>query len=188
MSFCLKTPKWESLDFQNWDSLNFWRPITFRANIWLRWGVKWSCSPCQEISNGMWHVTYTYENQGDSWLLMAITCVLSIQMGHASPFWTFKFQDFFQWYKELFIPMGFDPCNRCLKIWESIGTSTPKVEIHLGVWRFIPSHFPTLLRTWNVTPRLHSWLALSQALTLVTSSKLGLRQYLQHRAIDGTPR
>ncbi len=32
--------------------------------------------------------------------------------------------------------MGFDPYNHCLKIWESIETLTPKVEVHLGVWRF----------------------------------------------------
>jgi hypothetical protein len=29
--------------------------------------------------------------------------------------------------------MGFDPCNRSLKIWESIKTPTPKVGAHLGV-------------------------------------------------------
>jgi hypothetical protein len=29
--------------------------------------------------------------------------------------------------------MGFDPCNRSLKIQESIGTSTPKVGAHLEV-------------------------------------------------------
>jgi hypothetical protein len=32
--------------------------------------------------------------------------------------------------------MGFDPCNRFLKIWESISTPTSKVGVHLGVWRF----------------------------------------------------
>jgi hypothetical protein len=34
--------------------------------------------------------------------------------------------------------MGFDPCNRVLKIQESIETPTPKVGAHLGVLRFIP--------------------------------------------------
>jgi hypothetical protein len=48
----------------------------------------------------------------------------------------------FQWYKELFNPMGFDPCNRSLKIQESIRIPTPKVGVHLGVWRF---NSPTLL-------------------------------------------
>ncbi len=32
--------------------------------------------------------------------------------------------------------MGFDPCNLSLKIQKSIGTPTPKVGVHLGVWRF----------------------------------------------------
>jgi hypothetical protein len=41
--------------------------------------------------------------------------------------------------------MGFDPYNRYLKIRESIKTLIPKVGIHLGVWRFIPSHSPTFL-------------------------------------------
>jgi hypothetical protein len=41
--------------------------------------------------------------------------------------------------------MGFDHYNRSLKIQESIETITPKVETHLGVWVFIPSHCPTLL-------------------------------------------
>jgi hypothetical protein len=39
----------------------------------------------------------------------------------------------FQRYKELFNPLGFDPCNFFLKIWESIGTPTPKVGAPLGV-------------------------------------------------------
>jgi len=45
---------------------------------------------------------------------------------------------YFPLYKELFNLMGFDLCNCSLKIWESMGTLTPKVRVHLGVWRFIP--------------------------------------------------
>jgi hypothetical protein len=45
----------------------------------------------------------------------------------------------FQWYKEFFYLMSFDLCNCPLKIWKSIKTPTPKVGVHLGVWRFIPS-------------------------------------------------
>jgi hypothetical protein len=41
-----------------------------------------------------------------------------------------------------------------LNIRDSIGTSSPKVGIALGVWGFIPSHFTTLSGTCNVTPRL----------------------------------
>jgi len=50
--------------------------------------------------------------------------------------------------------MGFDPCNCSLKIQKSIGTPTPKVGAHLGMWRFSPSHSPTLLKARNVTPGL----------------------------------
>jgi hypothetical protein len=40
--------------------------------------------------------------------------------------------------------MGFDTCNHPLKIQESIGTTTPKMGIHLRVWGFILSLFCTL--------------------------------------------
>jgi len=50
--------------------------------------------------------------------------------------------------------MGFDPCNLSLKIWESIGTPTPKMGAHLGVRGFIPSHSPTLPRARNAIPGL----------------------------------
>ncbi len=75
----------------------------------------------------------------------------------------------------IFNPMSFNPHNCLLKIQESIKIPTHKVGIDLGVWGFIPSHSPTLLGIWNVTLRLHSWLAPSQALTLVASPRLGLR-------------
>jgi hypothetical protein len=81
----------------------------------------------------------------------------------------------FQWYKGIFNPMGFDPCNRPLKIRESIETPTPKMGVHLGVWVFIHSHSFALLRAWDwVTPKLPSWPAILQALALVTSLRLGL--------------
>ncbi len=72
--------------------------------------------------------------------------------------------------------MGFDPCNHSLKVWDSIGTPTPKAEAHLGAWRFIPSHSPTLLGAWNVTPGLPSWPTPLQALALVVSPRLRLWQ------------
>jgi hypothetical protein len=68
--------------------------------------------------------------------------------------------------------MGFDPYNHFLKIQESIGTLIPKVKVHLGMWRFIPSHSPTLLGTRNVTLVLHFWPAPSQAFALVASPML----------------
>jgi hypothetical protein len=80
----------------------------------------------------------------------------------------------FQWYKGIHNPMGFDPCNHFLKIQESIGTPIFKVGAHLGIWRFILSHSPTLPGAWNVTSSLHTWPTPSQALTLVVSPRLGL--------------
>jgi hypothetical protein len=53
-------------------------------------------------------------------------------------------------------------CNCSLKIWKSIGTPTPKVGAQLGVWGFILSHF----------------LAFLQALAVVASPKLGLREII----------
>jgi len=82
----------------------------------------------------------------------------------------------FQRYKERLNPMSFDPCNRFLKIWESIRTSIPKVGAHFGVWRFIPSHSPTVPGAWDVTPGLPSWPTTLQALALVMSPRLRLRQ------------
>jgi hypothetical protein len=75
--------------------------------------------------------------------------------------------------------MGFDPYNRSLNIRKSIKTPIPKMETHLGVWRFIPSHSPTLSGTWNMTLELHFWPAPSQALALVVSAKLGLWQCVE---------
>jgi hypothetical protein len=76
--------------------------------------------------------------------------------------------------------MRFDPCNCSLKIWDSIETPIPKVGAHLGVWRFIPSHSPTLQGAWNVMLRLHSWPAPSQALALLVSPRLGLWHILKN--------
>jgi len=48
--------------------------------------------------------------------------------------------------------MNFDPCDRPMKICESIGTPTPKVGAHLGMWGFISSHslaFPVSLLAYT---------------------------------------
>ncbi len=143
----------------------FWRPITSSANLWSRWGLKQSCIPHQDLFNSMWHVTCTQINRGDSWLL-----VVGSQIGNFTPDPSFGhnlcFKNpngscesisniyvprAFQLYKEIFNPIIFYPCNHPLKIQESIGTSTPKMGAHLGVWGFIPSHSLALPGAWNVT-------------------------------------
>jgi hypothetical protein len=104
----------------------------------------------------MWHANCTQRNRDDSRLLvvgnqivnlipdlfLAITCVLSVQMGHANPFQTFMYQEFSNdiWISS--IQWVLTPVIT-LKIRESIETPTPKVGAHLGMWGLIPSHFPT---------------------------------------------
>jgi len=133
-------------------------------------------------------------NQGNSWLLM-----IGSQIGNLTPYFffghnlCFRYPNgscepildiyvprTFQCFSEIFNPMGFEPLNFFLKIWESIGTPTLKVGAHLGIWRFIPSHSPTLPRAWNVTPRFHSWPAPLQALALVVSPRVGLQHNNWH--------
>ncbi len=50
--------------------LTLWRAITSYINLWLKWGVKQNCSSRRELSNNMWHTTYTCVFQGNFWLLM----------------------------------------------------------------------------------------------------------------------
>ncbi len=58
----------------------------------------------------------------------------------------------FQWYKELFKPMGFSPSNCSLKIRKSFETLTSQVGVALGVWGFTLSHFLAFLGIWDVIP------------------------------------
>jgi hypothetical protein len=44
--------------------------------------------------------------------------------------------------------LGFDPYNHSLKIRECTRNPTLKVEAPLGVWRFIPSNFPSFLASF----------------------------------------
>jgi len=159
----MEVPKFPKLGI-----LRLWRRITLCANLWLSWGLQQSCNTHPEISNGMWHITCTQRNQGDSRLLMAesqidnLTPRLSFgyklcfmySIGSCEPILDIYILRYFQLYKKLFNPMSFDPCNCLLKIQKSIGTPTSKVRAHLGVWGFIPSHTLTLPGAWNVTPSL----------------------------------
>jgi hypothetical protein len=81
----------------------------------------------------------------------------------------------FHWYKERHKPLRLDPSNRSLKFWEFIGTPSPKVRVALGVWGFIPSHFPTLLGVPDVTLGLPFGPHPCNPFALVASPKLGLR-------------
>ncbi len=76
----------------------------------------------------------------------------------------------FQWYKKIFNPLGFDLCNRSLKIQKSIGTPNSQSGSSLGSVRVHSL-------TFSFTPGLLSWPATLQALALVASPRLGLRYY-----------
>ncbi len=80
--------------------------------------------------------------------------------------------------------MGFDLYNLFLKIQKSIGTPTPKVGTHLGVWRFIPSHSPTLPKTWDVTLRLPFWPAHLQAFCFGRKPKVRVATILMSNLIE----
>jgi len=116
-------PSWESWNSWNWDFWHFWKAITFCVNLRLKWSLKQSCSPCRKISNNMWHAIYTHIFQGDSWFLMVRNQIgiltLGLSFGHnlcfrysngsCKPIFDTFVSRNFQWYKELFDLMNFDP-------------------------------------------------------------------------------
>jgi len=81
----------------------------------------------------------------------------------------------FSWYKELFNPMSFDPCNCSLKSSGIHQDSNSQNESSFGS---VEVHFLTLSFTfpgaWNVILGLHSWLARLQTFALVVSPRLRL--------------
>jgi len=137
-----------------------WSPITLCADLWSWWLLKKSCNPYQELSNGMSHANCTQGNRIDSWFLVVRSQIANLtpdlSFGHNLCFrcpnrWCTPILDIyssiaFQWYKKLFKSMGFNACNRFLKIRESFRTPTPQVGVALGVWGFILSHSPTFPR------------------------------------------
>jgi hypothetical protein len=81
----------------------------------------------------------------------------------------------FQCCKELFQPMGFDPCNCALKIRESIWDSNSHNGSSLGSVKVHSLTLFALPRACDVTPRSPSWPTTLQPLALVVSPRLGLR-------------
>jgi len=124
-----------------------WRPIILRTYLWLKWGLKQSCSPHWKPSNGMSHVTCTQGNWGDSWLLVVGSQIANLtpgpSFGHnlcvkcpngsCKPILDIYVPKDFQWYKKLLNPMGSDPCNHSLKIPESIGSPS---GFQFSKWEF----------------------------------------------------
>jgi hypothetical protein len=156
--------------------------ITSCVDLWSWWGLKQSCSPCQKLSSGMLHTTCMQGSRVDSQLSVVesqiVNLTLGLSFGHnlscicqngsCEPILDIFTSISFQWYKELLKAKGFDLFNRSLKFWESTGTPTPKMGVHLGVWVFI--------LTLSHTPGLFSWPVLLQTLALVANPMLGLQQ------------
>ncbi len=136
-----------------------WGPITVCADLWLKWGLKQSYSSHWELFNGMSHITCTQGNRVDSWLLVVgsqtTNLIPDLFLGHNlcfkcpngsfEPILNIYVSIAFQWYKELFNPLGFDPYNRSLKIWESTrtpnsqnGSSFGRVRVHSLTLSFTP--------------------------------------------------
>jgi hypothetical protein len=187
MSFHLRILKLGVPKFSKLEFLQLWRPITFCVDLRLKWGLNQSYSLHRELSKGMWHTTCMQVNQGNSHFLVVgnqignLTYSLSFDHNMCFKYWNGKCKPnlniyvsrTFQWYKELFNLMSFNPCNCSLKIWESIGTLTPKMGTHLEVCGFTPSHLPILPRTWNVILGLHSWPTPLEVFALIMSPRLG---------------
>jgi len=147
------------LKFPKLGLLQLWGPINLCADLRLRWGLKNSWSPCRELSNNMSHTTYTQGNQVNFWLLVVGSQTANLtpspSFGHnlcfrclngsCEPILNIYISINFEWYKKIFNPLSFDPCNYFLNIWEFTRTTTPKVETPLEMWGFIPSHFFSLL-------------------------------------------
>jgi hypothetical protein len=173
-----------------------WSPITLRADLGSKCGLKQSCRSRRELSNGMSHVVFSQVFLVYSRLLVVGSqnwqtpgsSTPGVSFGHnlcfrcpneqCEPILDIYASRDFHWYKERHEPLRFDPSNRSLKFRDSIGTPSPKAGVTLGVWGFTPSHFPTLPRVPNVTPGLPFGPHPCNPFALVASPKLGLRQHI----------
>ncbi len=139
--------------------LRLWGPITFSVDLRLRWILKQSCSPRQELSNDMLHATWTQGSRVDSRLLVVASQTANLtpglSFGHNLCFrcsngscesildiyvWIT-----FQWYKEVLKPLSFGLWNRALKIRESTrtpnsqsGSSLESVRVYYLTFSYTP--------------------------------------------------
>jgi hypothetical protein len=126
--------------FPNLGLSRLWGLITLCEDLWLKWGLKKSFILRQEISNNMWHATFTQGSRVDSQLLVVGSQIAnltpSLSFGHNlclkcpneswEPILDIYVSIAFQWYKKLFNQLGFNPYNCPLNIREHTKTPTPK--------------------------------------------------------------
>jgi hypothetical protein len=166
--------------------LQLWGPITLRANLRSKWSLKQICNLRQKLSNDMWYTTCTQGSQGDSQLLVVGSQIANLTSGPSFGHnLCFNYPNGscklildiyvsidFQWYKEVFNLMGFNPCNCSLKIWKSIETPIPKVGTLFGSVRV---HSLTLSYTFGSMRCDSSWPSPLQAFAFVANPRLGLQ-------------
>jgi hypothetical protein len=117
--------------FPHMGLLQIWERIISCAYLRLRWVLKQSCNPCQELSNSMSHITCTQGNRVNSRFLMVgsqtANLTPNLSFGHNLCFKCPNEQCkpildnasiVFQWYKKKFEATNFDSYNRALKIRE----------------------------------------------------------------------
>ncbi len=169
--------------------LRLWRCITLRADLRLQWGLNQRYSPRRELSNCMLHVACTRGNWVNSWLLVVgsqtTSLTPSLSFGHnlcfrcpngrCEPILNIYISIFFQWYKELFEAMGFDPCNHVLKIWEFIWDSNSQHGSSLGSVRVHSLTLFALPGACDVTLESLFWPATLQPFASVASPRLRLQ-------------
>jgi hypothetical protein len=155
----------------------FYEPITFRANLRLWCDLKQNCSPHQELSNGMSHVSKLGRFLTFSVPSFDHNLCFKCSNEQYEPILDIFVKITFQWYKKLFKLMGFDPCNCALKIQESIWDFNSHNGSSLGSVRVHSLTLFALLGASDMTPRSPSWPATSQPLALVVSPRLELRHY-----------
>ncbi len=124
-----------------------WKLITPSSDLWLKWGLKKTCSSLQDLSNSVSHSTCTHRGRVDSRLLVVKSQIASLTIGpsfdhnlcYRCPNDSCKaILDIytsrpFQRYKEHFNARCFDPCNWVLRFQES--RRTPKSQFRECEWR-----------------------------------------------------
>jgi hypothetical protein len=158
----------------------------------LKCGLKQNCSFCQKLSNGMSHALWNQVNQVDSqlflsevklavWflaLLLAITCVLDIQMSKCELILDIYVSRAFQWYKERHKPLHLTPEIAS----EVSGVHRDSISQSESCLGSVNVHSLTFFHTFLYSQEYVVWLSsfllartLTTPLLLVTNPKLGLR-------------
>jgi hypothetical protein len=135
----------------------FWGVITLWEDLGLRWGLKKSCSPHRELSNGMLHAICTHGNRVNSWLLVVRSQIVNLTPGHSfgynlcfrcpngrcEPILDIHIPRSFHWYKELLKSISLTYAIALWRFRSPPGLQLPKWN-SLGVWGFISLHPLTL--------------------------------------------